>query len=348
MNTVKFFLGATSEKGFVSYFKQLQNHTDSMQLLIFKGGPGSGKSSLMKKVAAYSESTGHTVEYFPCASDPHSLDAIIDRTANFAIMDGTAPHTEDPSLPGALHHIMYTGDLWDSGKLRLQKDEIEFFSDLTGEYHKSAEAYIRAAGSLLGENLRVSGKYVNEAPIYEFVKKALGRISHRENFSEDIRLLSAVTIGEIKFFEETIPLFADKIYVIDDEWGGAGNMIFDAVRNICRMNGLKIILCPCSVMPHKTDHIIIPDLKTAFTVGNRFFRCHSGESIKGEMFYTTGIDKAVMERRCLDAEKLLSRASLLIKTAKKTHDRLERFYINAIDFKKADGLFEEIKRRFYC
>ena len=100
-------------------------------------------------------------------------------------------------------------------------------------------------------------------------------------------------------------------------------------------------------MPEKTDHIIIPEIKTAFTVGNRFFKATYGEKIKGEMFYTTGIDKSVMERRSLDAEKLLSRAAVLIKTAKKTHDRLERFYINAIDFKKADGFFEEITHRFF-
>lgn len=347
MNTVKFFLGASSEKGFVSYFKQLQNQTDSMQLLILKGGPGSGKSSLMKKVAAYSESKGHTVEFFPCASDPESLDAIIDRTANFGIMDGTAPHTEDPSLPGVLHHIMYTGELWDAGKLRTQKDEIEFFNDLTGEYHKGAGAYIKAAGALLGENLRVSRKYINEQSVFEFVKNSLRNIPTGEKFFEQTRLLSAVTVGEIKFLEESLTSLADNIYVIEDEWGGASHAIFETVRTLCRMNGMKIIYCPCSVMPEKTDHIIIPGLKTAYTVGNRFIKYSLGEKIKGERFYTTGIDKSVMEKRSVDAQKLLSRATILMKTAKKTHDRLERFYINAIDFQKSDGLFEKIKQRFY-
>ena len=347
MCTVKFFLGAMSEYGFTSYFNQLKNKTDSLQMVILKGGPGSGKSSLMKKVAAYSESKGHNVEYFPCASDPESLDAIIDTTAGFAMMDGTSPHIEDPDIPGALHHILYTGDLWDANKLRIQKDEIEFFSDLTGEYHKGAGAYIKAAGALLGENLRVSKKYINEYCIFEFVKNALRDIPSGEKAFEQTRLLSAVSVGEIKFFEETLPLLADKIYVIEDEWGGAGHTIFEGVRNICRMNGMKYIHCPCPVIPEKTDHIIIPEIKTAFTIGNRFFKASCGEKLKGEMFYTTGIDKAVMERRSLDAEKLLSRASVLIKTAKKTHDRLERFYINAIDFKKADGFFEEITHRFF-
>ena len=46
----RFFLGANSKKGFVSYFDGLQEKSDSLQLLILKGGPGSGKSSLMKRV----------------------------------------------------------------------------------------------------------------------------------------------------------------------------------------------------------------------------------------------------------------------------------------------------------
>ena len=346
MSTVKFFLGATSEKGFVSYFKQLQNQTDSMQLLILKGGPGSGKSSLMKRIAEFLESRGHIVEFFPCASDPASLDAIIDTTANFAMMDGTAPHTEDPRLPGALHHIVYTGDLWDTGKLRLQKDEIEFFNELTEEYHKSAGAYIKSAASLLGENLRVSKKYIDESRIFDFVGNLITNLDKSNKAIEKTRLLSAVSIGEIKFFEETLTSLADKIYVVEDEWGGVSHTMFDAVRTLCRMNCHKVIHCPCSIMPEKTDHIILPDFKIAFTTGNRFFDHSSGEKIKCESFYTSGIDRTVMERRSLDAEKLLSRASAYVKTAKKSHDRLERFYINAIDFKKMDGVFEEIKGKF--
>ena len=92
---IKFFLGANSNIDFVSYFRQLQEQKSSMQLLILKGGPGSGKSSLMKRLLGYAESRGHKTEIIPCASDPDSLDAFIDYTQNFAVMDGTSPHTEE-------------------------------------------------------------------------------------------------------------------------------------------------------------------------------------------------------------------------------------------------------------
>lgn len=345
-NTVKFFLGANSNKGFISYFRQLQE-SDSMQLLILKGGPGSGKSSLMKRIAELALQKRHNLEVIPCASDPLSLDAVIDRTANFAIMDGTAPHTEDPQIPGALHHIMYTGDLWDCDKLREHKEEIIFFKELTEEYHGGAGAYIRSAGALLEENLRVSKKYINSRRISEYAKDILKKSKKGAEFSEKTRLLSAVSVGEIKFFKETVLSMADKIYAINDEWGGMSDTLFKAILFYARASGEEIIHCPCSIMPEKTDHIILPGSKTAFLLENRFFPVEHGEKIKAEAFYTSGIDKTVMEKRSQDAQKLLSKAANMVKTAKRSHDRLERFYVNAMDFEKTELLFEKIKTDFY-
>ncbi len=344
-NTAKFFLGANSEKGFVSYFKQLQQ--GSMQVLVLKGGPGSGKSSLMKKVAEYAREKGHLIEEIPCASDPLSFDAIIDKTANFAMLDGTAPHTEDPLIPGAFHHIIYTGDLWDDSKLRVHGEEIAFFSDLTSEYHNSAGAYIKAASALLSENLRISRKYIKKQAVFEYVRNIIRDFPDMTSTKETVRLLSAVSVGEIKYFKETLSLLADRIYVIEDEWGGAGDSVMETVKNLTAVKGIPIIKCPCSVMPEKTDHIIIPGARVAFSIDNKFLKTDCGDKIKAEMFYKTGIDRTVMERRSIDAEKLLLKAANYVKTAKKSHDRLERFYVNAMDFEKTDELLCRIKSRFY-
>ena len=54
-----------------------------------------------------------------------------------------------------------------------------------------------------------------------------------------------------------------------------------------------------------------------------------------------------MEKRSQDAQKLLSKAVTMVKTAKRSHDRLERFYVNAMEFEKIDSFFERIKAEFY-
>ncbi|MBQ2889276.1 MAG: hypothetical protein IJE41_02360 [Clostridia bacterium] len=344
---VKFFLGANSHINFVSYFKQLQEQSDSMQLLILKGGPGSGKSSLMKRVIKYALKKNHEVEIIPCASDPNSIDAFIDKTADFAMMDGTAPHTEDPSLPGANHHILYTGDLWDTAYLYKYASEIKSLNGRIGDYHKGAGSYIKAASALLYENLLYSKKYINKSAITSFANEICKSLSTGNYKDEKVRLLSAVSVGEIKYFKETLPLLADKIFVIEDDFGGVADFLMKNIKHTAEYNGTQIISCPCSIMPEKTDHIIIPDAKIAVVTQNRFLPIDFGEKKSAEKFYCKMPDRLLLEARQSDAQKLLGKACTLVKEAKLLHDDLEDIYKNAMDFSGMDGFFEDIIKKFY-
>lgn len=343
----KFFLGANSNIDFISYFKQLHEQNSSMQLLILKGGPGSGKSSLMKKVGEYAAKKGHKLEIIPCASDPSSLDALIDYTANFAIMDGTAPHTEDPSLPGARDHIVYTGDLWDTKKLYDNADKIRVLSDTISECHKGAGAYIKAASALLSENMRYGAKFLRKDALYpvtsEMTKKALSGNKGKETK----RLLSAVTVGEIKVFSETPYSLADRVYIINDKWGAAADFILKGIYNAASLAGEPLIYCPCSLMPEKCDHLIFPKSRIAILTENRFLKFNSGEVLNADNFYNTMPLHYEMEERLDKAQKLLPSACNLVKKAKDLHDDLEAFYVEAMDFSKMDGVFDDIIKRFY-
>ena len=44
--------------------------------LIIKGGPGVGKSTLMKKAGVHYEEEGMEVHYYHCSGDPDSVDAV--------------------------------------------------------------------------------------------------------------------------------------------------------------------------------------------------------------------------------------------------------------------------------
>ena len=55
--TLKYFLAANSCQGFVSHFADCYNEKDGWRCYIIKGGPGTGKSSFMKKVAQKAEDT---------------------------------------------------------------------------------------------------------------------------------------------------------------------------------------------------------------------------------------------------------------------------------------------------
>ena len=89
---VCFYLGANSPTGFYSLYDQLLEPEQAETIYILKGGPGCGKSSLMRRGAQAMEEKGASVEYIACSGDPDSLDAVVFPALNTAIVDGTAPH----------------------------------------------------------------------------------------------------------------------------------------------------------------------------------------------------------------------------------------------------------------
>ncbi|MCJ8012456.1 hypothetical protein MUG84_12000 [Paenibacillus sp. KQZ6P-2] len=92
------FLGAATCQGAVDY---VPNLTESLRTRIFvKGRPGSGKSTMFKKLAKEAEARGIDTEIYHCGFDPNSLDMLIFPELSLAIFDSTAPHEHFPSREG--------------------------------------------------------------------------------------------------------------------------------------------------------------------------------------------------------------------------------------------------------
>lgn len=87
------FLGAATPNGAVDF---VPNLTEGLKRFLIKGRPGSGKSTMLKKLAAVAIERGFDVEIYHCGFDPNSLDMIIVRDLEFAIFDSTAPHEYFP------------------------------------------------------------------------------------------------------------------------------------------------------------------------------------------------------------------------------------------------------------
>ena len=74
---IQYFLGANSPTGFYSLYSELLPPETASVIYILKGGPGCGKSTLMRQVAQQAAQAGETVEYILCSADPDSLDAVV-------------------------------------------------------------------------------------------------------------------------------------------------------------------------------------------------------------------------------------------------------------------------------
>ena len=96
MPNIQYFLGANSPQGFYSLYDQLIQIEDASAIYILKGGPGCGKSTLMRQVALAAEKADIQAEYILCSGDPDSLDGDVLPHLGIALVDGTAPHAAAP------------------------------------------------------------------------------------------------------------------------------------------------------------------------------------------------------------------------------------------------------------
>lgn len=90
------FLGAATPRGAVDF---VPNLTEGLKRYFVKGRAGSGKSTMLKKLAAAGIERGFDVEMYHCGFDPNSLDMVIVRELGFAVFDSTAPHEYFPERP---------------------------------------------------------------------------------------------------------------------------------------------------------------------------------------------------------------------------------------------------------
>ena len=113
VNSIQYFLGANSPTGFYSLYDQLLPPEQASAIYILKGGPGCGKSTLMRRVAALAQEAGEPVEYILCSGYPDSLDAILLPGKKAALVDGTAPHVVEPKYPGVVEQYINLGKCYD-------------------------------------------------------------------------------------------------------------------------------------------------------------------------------------------------------------------------------------------
>ena len=134
-----YFAAANTYKGFESFFDEIFNTEKLERIYILKGGPGAGKSTLMKKAALTAQSKGLTPTCFHCSSDPLSLDGVVIKEMKTAILDGTAPHVFDPKYAGAKEIIVNLGEAWNLESLA--RDCAEIVSLTSGKSKMYRAAY---------------------------------------------------------------------------------------------------------------------------------------------------------------------------------------------------------------
>ena len=335
----KYFLGANSSEGFVSFFPDSYIPGD-WHAYIIKGGPGTGKSSFMKYIAAKAGDKGYSVILCPCSSDPDSLDGVIIEDTKTVVLDGTAPHIVEPRLPGACENIINLGEFWNGDKLFANAKEIDKATKENSNLHKTAAAYLSAAGEVMYDSLKLSRLCTNRLSVLRFAEKLSKKYlpeKAKKSGSEFVRFIGGITPKGIVGFSKTVTDYCKSIVVIEDKLGGTSGDIIKYLRAAAIEKGYGIITLKNPFLPSElTDHIIIPELSLAFVTENEFISFDTPvRRIHARRFTNKSALKKYRGRIQFNRKigrQLLSGAISTLESAKKSHDKLEKYYIEAMDF----------------
>ena len=151
----KYFLGETTPMGFKTSFDE-QIRSKNFYTYILKGGPGTGKSSLMKKIAL-EFSDIDDLDLYHCSSDPNSLDAVVLKGAEVAVVDGTSPHVFDANYPGVCQSIVNLGACWDKEKLQKYEEMMEKVKILKEEIkNRQLNVLIEVDGGINQDTVKIA------------------------------------------------------------------------------------------------------------------------------------------------------------------------------------------------
>lgn len=142
-----FFFGANTGEGYKNTPDERLNEKNCDVKIYIKGGPGTGKSSLMRKFCERAEKAGYRVTRYFCSSDPCSLDALFAEREwrRIAICDATAPHVFDMTYPGAISFVFDLSEFWRGGELRSERQKIIGLSELKSNAYDSSYRALRSA-----------------------------------------------------------------------------------------------------------------------------------------------------------------------------------------------------------
>lgn len=318
-----YFAGGNSGAGFFDCFDFLiPKGGVEERIVILKGGPGVGKSTLMKRVAAAAKKKKEDTELFWCSGDPDSLDAVRLKKRGILILDGTAPHSRDPVVPGAVGEILNLGEQIDRDKIRVHRDKITELLAKNGEYYRRAYGFLKAAAALSEERCREVRDCVDEKKL-EGMKKRLTEGSERG--AERMLFLDAITWKGTVSFAPCMVQGRHGVGIV----GEHKDIVLDRLAEGMRGLLAERFLQPLS--PHRTAHLLLKS-------GSLYLTCteeETDETVETEEFLKKKPPEEAEKCR-KEEERLVKLAVKCLKTCKSVHDELEVFYRESVDFEKVN------------
>ena len=347
---IQYFLGANSPQGFYSLYDQLLPPETANAIYIIKGGPGCGKSTLMRQVGAQVAQAGETVEYILCSGDPGSLDGVVLPRLKVALVDGTAPHVIEPKYPGMVEQYVNLGVCYDRVGLQEVREELQNCMVGYKEHYQRAYRCLGAAAEIRED---VRDTLMTEELEAKLAKRARGILSRELKPKKDgqtgqvkQRFLGAVSHMGVLTLYDTVAAQCTRVYELSDRYGLAHPMLSRLLAGAV-LGGYDVVACPDPMAPDRLAHLLVPEVGLAFVTAAPP-RPYPGKACR-RLRLETMVDRELLDR-CRSrlrfsikvSNALVEEAVDSLARAKAMHDDLEGLYHPYVDFERGSRMGEEI------
>ncbi|WP_455718481.1 PRK06851 family protein [Anaerosporobacter sp.] len=355
MSEKHYFACGNTSKGFQNMFES--NLQGLKKIYILKGGPGTGKSTLMNKVGKMYVDKGYDVEYIHCSSDPDSLDGVIVREISVGIVDGTAPHVIEPKVAGAVEEYVNLGEAWDIELLENKAGEIRKLQEqISTCYPKVYEAFAHAL-KIHDEWEKIYIDNMNFEKADELTEKVcdmlLGSCEKQESGVTRHRFFGGSTPKGAMDYVENITSSCKKRYLIKGRPGSGKSTMLKKILRKAEGLGLEVEVYHCGFDPNSLDMILLPELELCIfdsTAPHEYVPSREGDTIID--MYTELIKPNTDERYEGELNNIrkrynetVAKGTSYLKKAKDLHDQLEHYYIAATNYNIIEKITSNVLER---
>lgn len=344
MKIRKVFTGGNTANGFHSFHNYIipQNRR---KLYIIKGMPGGGKSSLMREIGQRMSAKGFSIEYHHCPSDPKSIDAVVIEELNICLLDGTPPHSMDPTYPGLTDKIIDLAQFIDSERIKSKEGDIKR-AKLNNKYaYERAFNYFKAARLIHDQIVNENKRNLDIKSINKESKRLLEMIFSKDekeiviNGFKERHLFSTANTPEGYFdYTNTILEWVEDIYFIKGEIGTGKSTLLYRILEEAKLRNYHVEIYHNSLIPGKLESLYIKELDTIITSNN-----HGKERAKYTLNLNNFFDNSKLNKEDYKIFNLLvDKGIKSLSGAKENHFILEKSYRPCIDYLQIDKLREEI------
>ena len=313
-NIKHYFAGINSKDGFVNNFNNI-NTTKNGITYILKGGPGTGKSTLMKKVGMFFATRGEQVDFFHCSSDVNSLDGIFLPTHGVAIVDGTAPHIIEATMPAIKENLINLGEYINQNVQKNSK-KVEKLLENKKKHYNMAYMFLKCAGTLFDANEQLGDadtKETTENLLQSLDLKTSKQYKKRELFltAVDTKIISL--LSKNKYSKILCLNLSQK----------ANHIVFAELANYAEKNNIS--------------HTLLKEvLNTSFIEAIEF----NDINLLIYSCPTTLNKEALKNQKTINL--LTFQAGSHIEKARKIHKKVEKIYIKHTNFDKITQITEDL------